>query len=530
MNLLTRTLHGQLGRRQINALAFLIVALVAAYKLAGYIVADDFTSLAFAGLLFIGAGLVVAILNNWQQGVYFLLGWLLLEDFVRKFLGNNMAIYFVKDLLLAVVYLSFFVSWRQRDKRVESFRPPFFIPLMVLIWFSVMQVFNPASTHIAYGLMGMRLDFVYVPLLLVGYALIDSEKALRRFFYVNLGLALIIVFLGIAQSLIGPRFLNPAVMQEDIRLLSETYRVAPISGAIAYRPTSVFVSTGRFGNFLVVSWIMVFGFSGYLLLRHRHGRIFAFLTLAIIAAGCLMCASRGVFMWSAGASLLGGIAFVWGAPWRQGEALRVIRILRRAAIGVALAVVALLLTFPDALLSRIAIYSETLDPRSPASELAYRAHDYPMANFLLAFDSPRWPYGYGIGTASLGGQYVARFFKVTPPELPVESGYGDIVLELGVVGLILWIIMSIAVVLSAWKVVVKLKGSPWFPLAFMIFLYAFILLVPMTFTGMQSYQDFILNSYLWLLLGVLFRLPKLPPSAQFAAADVPASSTGRWIR
>lgn len=489
MNLLTRALHAQLGRRQINALVFLAIALLAAYKTAGYILADDLTSLAFAGLVFVAGALVIAILNNWRQGVYFLFAWLLFEDFARKFLGNNMAIYFAKDLLLAVVYLSFFVAWRRKEKNIEFFRPPFAVPLLALIWFCVIQVFNPASTHITFGLMGMRLDFVYVPLMLVGYALIDSEKALRRFFYVNLGLAVIIVFLGIVQSLIGPRFLNPAVMQEDIRSLSETYRVAPISGAVAYRPTSVFVSTGRFGNFLVVSWIMVFGFSGYLLLRHRRGRIFAFLTLAITAAGCLMCASRGVFMWSAGAGLLGGIAFVWGAPWRQGEARRVIRTLQRATIGVALAVVVLLLTFPDALLSRIAIYSETLDPRSSASELAYRVHDYPLANFVSAFSYPRWPYGYGIGTASLGGQYVARFFKVMPPEPPVESGYGDFVLELGILGLILWIIMSIAVVFSAWKVVVKLRGSPWFPLAFMISLYAFILLVPMTFTGMQSYQD-----------------------------------------
>jgi hypothetical protein len=168
------------------------------------------------------------------------------------------------------------------------------------------------------------------------------------------------------------------------------------------------------------------------------------------------------------------------------------------------------------LLNRLAVYSETLDPRSPASELIHRTRDYPLANFLGAFDSPRWPYGFGIGTASLGGQYVARIFHVLPSTGGVESGFGNIILELGIVGLALWFVMSGAVLFSAWKVVRKLKGSPWFPLAFMIFWYAFLLLIPLTFQGLQSYQDFVLNAYLWLLLGILFRLPKLAEAAQRA--------------
>lgn len=393
-----------------------------------------------------------------------------------------------------------------------------------------MHVFNPASTSIFYGLMGMKLYFFYTPLLVVGYALIDSETALRRFFFINLSLVLVIVALGIAQSIIGPRFLNPAVLPEDIRALSETYREAPITHVTVYRPTSVFVSTGRFSNLLIVSWLLVFGFSGYVLLRHRAGRAFAFLALGLTAAGCLMCASRGVFMWSLGGAILGGVAFIWGAPWRQGEVLRIVRALPRAALGIALAVSILLLAYPEAFLNRIAVYSETLDPRSPVSELVHRTQTYPLANFLGAFNYDRWPYGYGIGTASLGGQYVARFFRVTPPETPVESGYGNLILEMGIGGLILWLTMSFAVVRSAWKVVKKLKGSPFFPLGFMIFLYSFILLFPITFTGNQGYQDFILNSYMWLLLGILFRLPTLVLSTKVPVAATAGQTGINWIR
>jgi hypothetical protein len=120
--------------------------------------------------------------------------------------------------------------------------------------------------------------------------------------------------------------------------------------------------------------------------------------------------------------------------------------------------------------------------------------------------------GYGIGTAPLGTQYVARFFKAKLIGFGVESGFGTLVVEMGVLGLILWLVMSTAIVVSAWKIVKKLKGSPWFPLAFVIFWYALVLLFALTFAGMQAYQDFLMNAYLWLLLGILFRLPTLSPS------------------
>src|SRR5467141_2466836 len=227
-----------------------------------------------------------------------------------------------------------------------------------------------------------------------------------------------------------------------------------------YRPTSVFVSTGRFGNFLLVTWLLVFGFSGYLLLRHKRGRTLAFVVLALTVAGLALCSSRGVVLWSSGSALVGSAAFVWGAPWRQREVLRVLRTVQRTALGVGLAVVILLATYPEALLSRVALYTETLTPGSSASELQHRTWDYPVRNFLGAFSYERWPYGYGIGTASLGTQYVARIFHAKPLGVGVESGFGTLIVEMGIGGLILWFIMTFAILFPAWRVIKKLRGSP----------------------------------------------------------------------
>jgi hypothetical protein len=529
MRSLFQSFPGQLRRGPMAALAFLLLAGVTAYKTSMYLVNGDLAGLAYVGIAYVIGAVVVIILHDWRNGLYLFLAWLLFEDLIRKFLGNNMALYFAKDGLLLVVYLAFFIAYRRKDPRLQTFRPPFLAILLAFVWFGAMQVFNPASTHIFYGLLGMKLYFYYVPLMFVGYALITSESDLRKFFTINLGLMLVIVALGIIQSIVGPKFLNPEVMADDIRLLSQSYREAPISGVRVYRPTSVFVSAGRFQDLVIVAWLLVLGFSGYLLLRHRRGRTFAFLALGVTAGGCIMGASRGVFMWTLGSALVGGMAFIWGAPWRQGEAIRVFRMLQRAALGIALAAVALLFTYPEAFLNRLTVYSETLDPRSPANELVHRTRDYPLRNFLSAFDYQRWPYGYGIGTQSLGGQYVTKFFHTSPPVESVESGFGTIIIEMGIVGFFLWISMAIAIAAAAWKLVRNLKGSPWFPVAFMIFWYAFLLLLPLTFQGMQAYQDFILNAYLWLLLGVLFRLPKLALDAHFAAAAT-LQPGRRWIR
>ena len=502
-------------RERLTLFGILVVGAFAAYQLAQYVISGDFEALAYAGMAFVGGAIVIGAVNNWRNGAYFFLAWLLFEDFARKFLGNNMAVYFGKDLLALVVFISFLMAYRRR--KVTTFRPPFLVPLLIFIWFGALQVFNPASTSIWYGLMGFKMFFYYVPLLFIGYALLNSEVELRRFFTANLVLALIIISLGIAQSILGPSFLNPPVQAEELRPLSNLYRAAPLGGAFAYRPTSIFVSAGRYMNFIAVAWPLVLGFSGYLLLRQKRGRTLAFIAIAVTAGGAYLTASRGSFMWGMINTLATSVVSIWGAPWQQGGPLRAVRAIQRAVLGIGLAIVLLFITYPDALLSRLAIYRETLTPNSPHSELAHRGWDYPVQNFLAAFSYDRWPYGYGIGTTSLGTQYVARIFGAERLGVGVESGYGALVVEMGIGGLVLWIVTSVAISISAWRVVKRLKGSPLFPIGFVIFWYAFFLLFPATFGSMVAYEDFLLNAYLWLLLGILFRLPSIALSEQFAA-------------
>src|SRR5262249_47247057 len=149
--------------------------------------------------------------------------------------------------------------------------------------------------------------------------------------------------------------------------------------------------------------------------------------------------------------------------------------------------------------------------------------------FLAAFSTPRWPYGYGTGTASLGIQYVARILHAPSTGVGVENGYGQIVIEMGILGLLLWILLGFSISVAAWKVVKSLRGLPWFPLAFVIFWLVFMVFFPMGYNTISFYQDFLINTYVWILLGILFRLPTITPSAQFAVANSPDAGVARIL-
>lgn len=493
-----------------SPLAVVVIAL-AAYECAEAIIQDNLPRLYYSALVVLGIVGLFAILKNWRVGLYGFFAWIAVEDLIRKFLGNNMIVYFAKDFLVLAIYVSFFYARKSTNTRL--YRPPFVAALSFFFLFCVIQALNPASTSIFYGLMGLKLCFLYAPLLLVGQALVDSEKELRRFFYFNSVVILVVAGMGIAQSILGQTFLNPADAQDDIRNLSTLYRVSPISGLVAYRPTSFFVSAGRFQNFLVVSWILALGFACFLLMRKQTGRLLAFAAVGILAGASLLTASRGVFVWSLASAVAVALGVIWGASWAEEQRARVIRAIWRAAVFVAIVLGILVAAFPQAVASRLAIYAETLVPSSPASELGFRSWNYPLMNFFAAFDDPRWPYGYGTGTASLGVQYVARIMHAQPMNVGVENGYGQLVTELGILGLVLWILLAYTITRSAWQATKKLKGTEWFPIGFAIFWYTFLLAFPLSFYGFVAYQDFVLNAYFWLMLGILFRVSEFPRNA-----------------
>lgn len=357
--------------------------------------------------------------------------------------------------------------------------------------------------------MGFKLYFYYFPLIFVGYALIHDDRTLDRFLLVNMSLASVIAGLGIIQAIVGPSFLNPVSLAPEIRELSTLERYAPISGSMVFRPSSVFVSDGRFASYLMIMWILALGTSGYFLLGKRRGQFIVFGSTGLIAVAIALSGSRGVLVQSVASVFFLAAAFLWSAPLTSRQARRLARAVGRIFIAGALAILLTIVLFPQAIGARWDFYYETLSPSSPYSELVSRAKDYPTENLEFAFTQPNWMFGNGIGTASLGVEYVTRIVQNRRSTPGVESGWGNLILELGIPGLVLWLAWTVAAVIACWKVASRVRSTVYAPLAFAIAWFVFFLLIPTSYYTIDAYENFVCNAYLWLLIGVLFRLPRL---------------------
>jgi hypothetical protein len=487
------------------SLGLFIIALWVAWQICGKIATNDLRTLAFSTVIFAGCIAAVVILRNWRSGFFIFLVWLLFEDLVRKYLGNNSALFFGKDILALLTYISLFTALRQG--REERFRPPFLFSLSLFIWLGALQVFNQNSPSVLYGLLGFKLYFFYIPLMYVGYALIRNDEDLRKFLALNAVLAIVIASLGIIQAILGHSFLNPTKLAPEIRELGQLDRVTPITNQTLSLPTAVFVSTGRFALFLILATILTIGAAGYLLLSTRRNRNLVFVAVGLVGGATLFSGSRGAVVYGAASTLVLAVGFLWGAPWRWRQAHRLIKATRRSFIVAALGLAAILLIFPVEAGSRIAFYTETLNPNSSAYELSSRSWEYPISNLIGAFTRPNWVLGNGIGMASLGTQYVAKLLGQRPPNIWVEEGYGQLIIEMGIIAPFLWFLWTGALLIYSWRVVRRLRQTRFFPIAFAIFWYAFLLLYPFTYGGLSPYQNFVSNAYFWLLIGILFRLP-----------------------
>lgn len=486
-------------------LAGLGVVLYILWQLSNSIAAGSSKTVLLLAAAFAAFFVAGRIAGDWRSGVYFFLVWLLFEDLVRKYMGNNMYVYFAKDALVGVTYIALLAERTRRD--TPLFRAPFKFALGAFFLFGVVQVLNPHSPSIFYGLLGLKLYFYYIPLMFVGYAMLRKENDLRRFLIINMALAAVVSLVGIVQAIVGLDFLNPHG-GEDIEELGHLVRRTP-SGLSVLRPPSVFVSDGRFGEYLVLALILGLGTTGYLLLRPGRGRRLVFPAVALVALAAAMAGVRSAFALVVASGVLLSVGMVWGAPPGMGQGYRLVKAIRRSFIFVALAVTLSVILFPDVVGAHLAFYRETLLPNSENFETGNRVWDYPLANLVSVFDDPNWVDGHGIGTASLGTQYVTRIMEVSPANVATENGYGSIILEFGILGVILWLAWTSSLVWAALKTVLRLKGTWAFPVALSLLWYAFLLVFPYTWETLVAYQNFVNNAYFWLLVGVLFRLPDL---------------------
>lgn len=438
--------------------------------------------------------LAPALTRHWETATGVLFAWLVVEDLVRKLAGNDLRVYFVKDLFfaLAVVALATSGTGLARDLRQATGAAGRVLGVLV-VWAVVLSV-PTALEDWRIPVVGLRLDFLYVPLVVAGWRIARDQGRLVRWLT---GLALLSgigSLIGVVQAFVGPSFLAPGVPVRGLGNLV-LVRGTATSGPV-YRPTGTFVDPGRFSSFANVGLALCLAALFVTVGGRRR----------LVAAATAACGA-GVWVSGGRAGFIAAVALialaVIGGPWALGRPSlsRAGGVVLAALMGLAV----LSVTAPELLETRLRWYQETLDPRSPTNEWAFRWRSYSGATAGGIFRGGL--VGQGTGRESLGKQYLYEGGDPADAEIygyQTEGGYAAVAIEWGVVGLALWVTWTAAWLARAHGAVRRRRGDPVAASAVVLVAWLWFFLVIGFFGGLQGFQNYLANAYFWLLSGVVF--------------------------
>ena len=306
------------------------------------------------------------LVSKWRATFWALLAWFMVEDLIRKYLGNDIRVYFMKDALYLMLVVGLLIDpavrgvWKRATGSAAAW-------LYAMIAWSVVLSIPMAFVDWRIPLIALKLDWQYVPLVIAGYLLASEDGGVRRLLtgFVILGIPVCLV--GIIQAQFGPDFLRPTVVTEASQLL----RLDLTRTHDVFQPTGTFVDAGRFGTMAMLTYVSALAL---LLLAHRtstaRGRAFAVIGV-IVAAGAIWAhgGKTGIIV----AAAIAVIAAL--APAFSDRRLAVLR----ATLAVALVLGAVLLMFvlfPQLSANRVAYLSERLDPRVSTNEWQSRINSW----------------------------------------------------------------------------------------------------------------------------------------------------------
>lgn len=375
----------------------------------------------------------------------------LLDGYLKLRTGNQFAT-LGRDLLVAAIAAGALV-------RTLRSRQPLPVPPLggFVLAFSavvVIELFNPEGRGLAGGLAGVRQHLEFVPLFFLGYAVVRRESQIEKLLLILVACAAIGGVVSYVQSTLTPdQLANWGPGYRERILGSGTFAgsgrtsVDPATGTVSVRPFGLGSDAGAGAVIAVLALPALVAM--LMVSRKRLRPVIALLAIGI-ALAIATSGSRTALI-TAGVSLL-AFAFIVA---RSRDSLRVVA-------GLAVGVILLYGTF-DQLVARD--NQATQRTRSIVSTGAISTYETERASSLNRFDDYAigYPLGLGVGyggpaaSISRAGDDERTVDRKTGAQLNYETQWNYLVLELGLAGLALFLMLSLRLV---WLAFTRVRRIP----------------------------------------------------------------------
>ncbi|NWJ96787.1 MAG: oligosaccharide flippase family protein [Chloroflexi bacterium] len=438
------------------------------------------------GLVAIIAFFVIFI-SHWRWGIYGLLLYLPFSGLPSLILyPGPPALSLIKDIVFVIpAYLGFAIWYLNHHRHLPFPFSKFLIYLIgSLSLLLVLQIFNPNLVGgLLVGILGLKVWLFYIPLYFITYYLIETKEQLIRATRLLFLLGLIPVIIGVIQAILiytGKSDLAYSLYGSAAATVTQDFAQFDVGGDQGImRVPSIFTFTAQYSLFVLIMLPI-----GYVMWTVSNSKWYLIGMGLIVLAG-VTSGVRSMLLLVPAYMLL---ITILERKWQQGWKIILLPI-------VSFLVMTLLLNVE---VVNLLNFTQNIAGFYGSSDGAIYLDFIRAINMTLI--------GLGTGMSTNATRHLLPDSSVGIATV-VENFYAKVVVEIGIPGLIIVILLFIAILVISYKVVHSLKDKKLKIFANALFVFLFLQIFYLLKGCFLDFDP--VNVYFWLFAGIMIKLPAL---------------------
>jgi O-Antigen ligase len=464
-------------------------------------------------LIVLGLVLIVAAVRDWPFGIKTLLVVVIVEGAIRKWFMPSVTelVYFYKDVLMIATLAGYFRKRSKTPLAIKKHLKSIFLILGAFVLYTLLSMGLPGSPHPVIGVLGFKVYCLYIPLAFLMPMAFPDKPTLFRFLKWYLLIVLPVAVIGVMQFLESDpqAMLNRyAINEEAGGPVTSIAMFGTASEVYFVRITSTFSYVTGLSVYLPIMFALLLALTSLNSKQHlkRGVKALYYVALGATVVLSLMTGSRGAVL------AIGLIAIVFFFFTSRRNTFR--RLQQIVVVG-ALLYVALTTLFPQAY---DAFYNRTFGTEDRMNEGWERMTG--ALNLPVNEASYAGLLGYGIGLTQNSVPALMKRLGMADQDNPIPVSYegepGRVMLELGMVGFVLYTLLRLALLLVVFRMCQMVRDSDSKTLAYAA---AAALVFPLVTGG--AIVTHTLNVYQWFLIGMVMALLNAERLQQRAVRPMP---------